>query len=201
MTYDYTTKLSADQDEALRLCGYRDARLDSDVREKLQNAAETIERVAKPRWVYKYFVLEKMHAILVGEDIKAHLRNCEGLFLVGMTLGIEVDRVIRLQQVRDIASAMFMDAAASALVDQYAQRSEDMLKLEAERSGRCIVTRYSPGYGDLPLSIQPIFLSAIDAARSIGITLSPGGLMVPQKSITAFIGVKHHDVTQKVGFS
>ena len=56
-------------------------------------------------------------------------------------------------------------------------------------AGCALRHRFSPGYGDLPLSVQPAFLAALDATRRLGITLTSSFLMVPTKSVTAFVGV------------
>ena len=50
-------------------------------------------------------------------------------------------------------------------------------------------TRFSPGYGDLPLSCQPAFLVASGADRALGICATAAHLLVPAKSITAVIGL------------
>jgi cobalamin-dependent methionine synthase I len=50
--------------------------------------------------------------------------------------------------------------------------------------------RYSPGYGDLSLSFQPVLLNELNAAKLLGITLTDSYLMIPRKSISAIIGVK-----------
>lgn len=49
--------------------------------------------------------------------------------------------------------------------------------------------RFSPGYGDLPLAIQGRFLDTIEATKRAGIYLSEGDIMLPEKSVTAIMGV------------
>ena len=49
--------------------------------------------------------------------------------------------------------------------------------------------RFSPGYGDLPLSLQPEVIRATGADRRLGITLSSSLLMTPKKSVTAIKGI------------
>ena len=60
---------------------------------------------------------------------------------------------------------------------------------ERARRGLGLTSRFSPGYGDLPLSVQPLFLDTVDAVRRIGLHMTPGDLMVPRKSVTALLGV------------
>ena len=62
--------------------------------------------------------------------------------------------------------------------------------LEKEKT---LTNRCSPGYGDLPLSLQPHLLSALNANKLLHITLSDTLLMIPQKSITAIVGIRSDD--------
>lgn len=52
--------------------------------------------------------------------------------------------------------------------------------------------RYSPGYGDLDLEIQPKLLKLLDGEQ-IGITTNSSHLLLPQKSITALIGLSDRE--------
>jgi len=53
-----------------------------------------------------------------------------------------------------------------------------------------LARRFSPGYGDLPLSIQPQMISATNANKYLHISVNESLLMIPQKSITAIIGIR-----------
>ena len=54
--------------------------------------------------------------------------------------------------------------------------------------------RFSPGYGDLPLETQGDFLRTLNAEKRLGVTLSPGGLCIPTKTVTAVIGLSTRPV-------
>lgn len=49
--------------------------------------------------------------------------------------------------------------------------------------------RFSPGYGDLPLSLQNDLLDLLDAPRRVGLTASASHILLPRKSVTAILGV------------
>ena len=49
--------------------------------------------------------------------------------------------------------------------------------------------RVSPGYGDIPLSMQKEIFSALDCSRKIGLSLNASLLMTPTKSVTAIVGI------------
>ena len=51
-----------------------------------------------------------------------------------------------------------------------------------------LTDRFSPGYGDLPLSVQPALCRAAGAA-SLGVYVTQSCLMNPQKTVSAVIGL------------
>ena len=61
---------------------------------------------------------------------------------------------------------------------------------EAVAKGMSLRPRFSPGYGDLPLTVQKEFMTLLDCAHLIGINLNESLLMSPSKSVTAIIGMK-----------
>ena len=56
--------------------------------------------------------------------------------------------------------------------------------------------RYSPGYGDLPLSLQGDLLWLLDAPRRVGLTVSPSHILLPRKSVTAILGISETPVSR-----
>ena len=85
--------------------------------------------------------------------------------------------------------ALLYGAAASALVESAADLEESRIVAEAAARGLRTNFRFSPGFGDLPLAVQPAFLAALDAPRRIGLTATAGNLLVPTKSVTAVVGL------------
>ena len=55
-----------------------------------------------------------------------------------------------------------------------------------------------PGYGDWPLTVQPLLAAALDTARRAGLCVTENNLMTPRKSITAILGVSGHPVKGKL---
>ena len=50
-------------------------------------------------------------------------------------------------------------------------------------------SRFSPGYGDWALEEQEKIFRLLHCAKTIGLTLTTGGIMAPTKSVTAVIGI------------
>lgn len=121
-----------------------------------------------------------------GNDIRRHLKGCENCVLLCATMGSEVDSLIRRAQICDMTKALFLDAAASAAIEQVCDEVQIETALRLEKS---LTSRFSCGYGDFPLSAQKDFLTLCGATSAIGLNISPSGMLVPIKSVTAVMGI------------
>ena len=81
------------------------------------------------------------------------------------------------------------DAACSDLVEWAADSAQAEVAAWARERGLFCGRRFSPGYGDLPLEVQPRLLDVLDAPRRLGLTATRDLLLVPTKSVTAVVGI------------
>lgn len=108
-------------------------------------------------------------------------RAQEGVALV-VTLGAPVDMLVRRLMVTDPALGAAVGACASAYVDEVIDGL--LLSYQITCEGFRLSPRFSPGYGDAPLACQGPLLEWLGASR-IGVGLTVGNLMLPEKSVTA----------------
>lgn len=121
------------------------------------------------------------------------LHECEKSIIFAATVGIEIDRLIaRYSRISPVKSLCFQSIGAErieALCDTFENdiknNSSSILKLQ---------NRFSPGYGDLDLSVQRNIFDLLECNKRIGLTLTDGMLMIPSKSVTAIIGVKEKQI-------
>ena len=179
--------------EALLYLGYRGGEIPPDIRRDIARCQDLLLKTARPRVVWRQFDLLPDGTLSgtgfrpEGNDIKALLRDCRRVVLMGATLGAEVEALLMRTQVQNMADAVILDCCASSAIENVCDNfCED---LQAELAPLYLTDRFSPGYGDLPFSQQPDFCRILDLSRRIGVSLSPGGLMIPQKSVTALIGI------------
>ena len=59
--------------------------------------------------------------------------------------------------------------------------------------GSYLTPPFSPGYGDWDLSVQGRVLDLLTAHKRIGLTLTAGGMLVPEKSVTAVVGLSDRE--------
>ena len=123
-----------------------------------------------------------------SQNLRKHLEGCKEILLFACTAGGEMDRQINREKVISPVRGLLMSAIGSQQVEGACDRLCGML--EKEYPDRRLVSRYSPGYGDLPLELQRDIIRALDCGRTIGVTLTESLLMQPSKSVTAVIGMK-----------
>ena len=72
---------------------------------------------------------------------------------------------------------------------------EAEIRTSVQAQGHYLTGRFSPGYGDCPLTLQQPFAIALDTVRGLGMAVTPENLLTPRKSVTAILGVADHPVT------
>lgn len=182
-------------DEVLRYMGCPPEQADAATKRLAEDCAQEMLTLIRPRWTYR---ADSVHAapdgarlgcglLLPGEDIRRHLQGCEQITLFAVTLSAAADLAIRRAESRDLARALCLDCCATAGVEQACDQIET--QLHAIYPDWSFTSRFSPGYGDLPLSLQDRLLELLDAPRRIGLCANDHHILTPRKSVTALIGM------------
>ena len=179
-------------DEALRYLGIR-SDPENTIRRQMTLLANEISAQIKPRFLWRMMPLTRRvdgtllgDILLTGQSAERMLHSCQRCAVLTCTLGIEFDTLVRRMQVRDMSRAVMLDALGSAYVEAACDEAEE--EIRSRCPGMYLTDRFSPGYGDLPLALQPQLLDLCGGQR-LGVTVTPSFLMIPQKSVTALIGV------------
>lgn len=183
-----------DEAQALRYMGCFSAPDDA-TRQLLQKAEAALRTAAQPRAVWMQCSISELSLQNTGSDLARHLRGCDNAILMAATLGAGADRLLQRFSATDMPAAVAADAAASTLTEQVCDALEHEMRAEYTAKGLYLTGRYSPGYGDCPLSLQSVFAAYLDTARKIGLTVGSSGLLLPRKSVTAILGVSPEPVT------
>ncbi|MDO4745789.1 MAG: vitamin B12 dependent-methionine synthase activation domain-containing protein [Bacillota bacterium] len=179
---------------ALHAKGEAQERLAAD----LEEGERLLKAAARPKAVYKtmkasdILMPDTLHDSVKSISLEKHLAGCHSAALMAVTLGVEVDELIRRTQVTDMALAVIIDTGASVMVEQLADECEKYIE------GSYRTSRFSPGYGDWPITEQARLLRYLDAGKAIGLTATRDSLMIPRKSITAVIGISDRPVSGRL---
>ncbi len=125
-----------------------------------------------------------------SSSLAKHLSGCKSAIIFTATVGIEIDRLItKYSKISPSRSTVFQ-AIGAERIESLADAFEKEIIAEKEKNGLLTRSRFSPGYGDLPLEFQKEIFTLLDCPRKIGLTLNDSMLMTPSKSVSAIIGIK-----------
>ena len=188
--------------EILRYMGCKN--LSPETEELINNAiSECIERLTY-KIVYREFPLQhKGNYIDLGfvrtesKDLKKALSSCDSIMLFAATVGIDIDRVILKHGKFSPSLALAIQALGAERIEALCNTFCHEINVICALNGKTTLPRFSPGYGDLPLSLQRDIFTALDCTKHIGLTLNNSLLMSPTKSVSAIIGIKNNEETHE----
>lgn len=132
-----------------------------------------------------------------SNDLAKCINGCDNAVFMAATVGHGIDRLIHKYSRLNPAKALFLQAIGAerveTMLDCFCSEFGNIYKEYVKEEIIKITPRFSPGYGDLPLQIQPDFLDTLDTSRKIGITINDSLLMNPSKSVTAIAGIQAYD--------
>jgi hypothetical protein len=126
---------------------------------------------------------------LAGPLVAGQLHRAEHVVVAVCTVGPALEAAASECSSRDLALSAALDALGTAAVDllvaALCQRAGD----QAKAAGLLTTTPFSPGMVGWPLAAgQRQLFSLLDAA-SVGVSLTKGFMMLPQKSASLVVGV------------
>lgn len=125
------------------------------------------------------------------------LADSKQVVLFAATLGLDFDRIVARTAKTSSYDAWILHAIGAERVEALADAFETTLRGQ----GYDLTRRFSPGYGDVPLTLQREVFSALDCPRKIGLTLTETLLMSPSKSVTALAGIRSGAYDESPGHS
>jgi len=185
--------------EVLMYMGFRGQEYSEDLNDQMTICRDRIIKAAEPRVVWKRVPYKDGFAgdiELPGKDIAAMLEESTEVILMAATIGPQIEKLMMRYEVSDMADAVIMDSFASVAIENVCNNFESDMRSLLEKETKYLTSRFSPGYGDLPIEIQKDLCGYLDTHRRIGLTVSDNYLMVPRKSVTAVMGIS--DKPQKL---
>ena len=190
--------------EGARYLGYGNNTPDDNVMNIIKQCEDEIIKTARPRYTYKVFDVtivdegvnvEGTSLLLKGNSIKEHLLGCNKAVLLCATLSSEIDRLIRVTEIRDMAKAVIMDAFAGVAIEQICEKIE--IKVKNKFQDKFFTYRFGLGYGDLPIEHETEFLGILDTQKLIGVTVNDNFIMSPRKTVACIIGISDNEINSK----
>ncbi len=199
--------IKADRKEVLRYLGFRGTAPTEEMTDMIEECVRQLSEAITPAAVYRRFPvvfhddgtmdIADMH--IRSSGLLRNLKGCTSVYMMACTIGTGCDRLIRRAEVTSMARAAVFQASGSAMVEDLCDQVNEEIRIAEEKEGNVLRPRFSPGYGDLSLELQKDFMRILDMPKTTGITLTDTLLMIPSKSVTAFIGVSACQGEMKTG--
>lgn len=185
--------------EVFRYLGYKAdrSRLSGNIERKIYQMIDEYRPLIKCKGIYKTFPVHKDHKTIYFDNtdysIPIHaltekFAKATQITIMAITLGQELDdKISELFAQDEYTQAVVLDAIGSDAVEQGADHLNEMLRQEAYQHDFQLTQRFSPGYGRWPVENQKFLLELVEG-NQIGISLTEGFMLIPQKTITAVIG-------------
>lgn len=194
--------MKIEKKELLRYLGYKGQEYSRDLDGDIDRAIELCLSLITPRSVVRKFTLEQNSLTLVGADmqllgknIARHLDGCKEVYLIGATVGFEVEKRSAQLMSEDPLTSVLLDSASICAIESYC---DDICEELQAKNDNALTSRFSCGYGDFPLSQQRDFVRALELPKRIGVYMNEESFMLsPQKSVTAVVGIKESGKEQK----
>lgn len=182
--------------EVLRYLGYKkQMEISPEADALVDECIDDLKKVIQPSMTYDRFPIVRdgctldiagMRIASIG--LSKNLENCDEVFLFAATAGIGIDRMIKRAELTNMAKATIYQAAGAEIVECICDELNEKLEEKVKAEGKFLKPRFSPGYGDTTLDLQKEFERLLHMSE-IGIHLNTSLLMIPSKSVTAFIGI------------
>lgn len=131
---------------------------------------------------------------LRSNSLAANLQGCDRVVLFAATVGVNIDRLIAKYGHIAPSKALMLQAIGAERIEALCNAFCADIARETHAG---VHPRFSPGYGDLPLTVQTDIFALLDCAKHIGLTLNDSLLMSPSKSVTAFVGLSNNTPSVK----
>jgi hypothetical protein len=178
--------------------GYNGQTLGGNIMGLIDDCIEETKTLIVDRYVYTYckivrnnekLVLKECSLELTGDNIRRHLKDCNSCIFLAVTLGSAVDMRIRYYEKSNMTKAVILDSCATTAVEEICDKVCKEIEEKINQQGKALTSRFSPGYGDLSISMQKDFISVLEADKKIGLTASDHSILIPRKSVTAVAGI------------
>lgn len=178
--------MNLDPREIARYLGIRGKALDPQGTAWADQCQRELAQAVTPRHLGRRLPLTLFQG--QSRDLDHHLRHCREGILYAVTLGPEADRLLRRWSAQSMAKAAVGQAVCAAWLDALCAAYCESLQ-QGLAPGEYLTPPFSPGYGDWDLAAQQTVLDRLQAPKRLGLSLTGGGMLVPEKSVTALVGI------------
>jgi len=124
-----------------------------------------------------------------SKGLRKNLASCREIVLFAATVGLGTERLAARYAHIAPAKSLLFDAIGTERVEALCDAFCGEIREKTEAAGGFTRPRFSPGYGDLPLSLQKDIFRVLSPEKHIGASLRESLIISPAKTVTAVVGI------------
>ncbi|MGM9912161.1 hypothetical protein [Floccifex sp.] len=177
-------------EQVLYYLGYQDQELDSLVLNQIHEMRNLTISSANPKLLYRIFSKEECRALhFEGNDIRQIIEPSQYIVFMVATLSNSVEKIAHQKSVTNVSEALIFDACCNAAIENVCDNFQVELTKQLEKERLYLSDRFSPGYGDFPLSFQSTLCSCLNTSSKIAVNVSENNILSPLKTVSAICGI------------
>ena len=191
-----------DKEETKRYAGLKNINFNDDLINKACLEAQLLA-VPKGCWeIYDYnsdtgCIMSPEPLLIESKKVLKLFSSAEKVAVMTVTIGEDIENTITKEfKNGNYAFSLLLDAAATTAVEMLADNINNLININANKQGYSTTYRFSPGYGDWNITIQPKILQ-ITNANLINVNTTDSCMLLPRKSVTAAIGFIPKNIDNK----
>ena len=195
-------QIEIDKNEVLRYLEYKNQKIDDNLNSIIDDCIKLTKSKINPRYILGVYSIlkEKINdnyqikfkdseLVIESKDLYKLLNDCSECIVLAATIGINIEKEIKLNSYSNLTKSIIIDACATTAIEEFCDKLQSNIELILNKEGKYITNRYSPGYGDLNIDLNEIFINLLRASSKIGVTITQDKIMIPRKSVVAIIGI------------
>jgi cobalamin-dependent methionine synthase I len=187
--------------DVIRRMGYPDSKHEgvAQIRTLMDKELIRAKTLFAPKGIYRMLSVQKRtldtlsfkntEFVIHSSKVCHMLKDSDPVILFMVTIGPDLEKLVdELFAGGESTQGFILDAIGSETTDAVADKLHwEILADLAKKEGFQVTPRFSPGYGDWPVTVQKEFLK-VCGGEQIGISTTPSSLMIPRKSVSAVLG-------------
>jgi len=164
--------------------------------------------LAQPQATWQIYDYDVSTATIMGPQpltleapkIINYLSGAAQVVVMALTIGQKLESKVSEYFINgEYTSGLLLDAAGTAAVEVAADQVCEFIKRQAAQQGYLPLPRFSPGYGQWDITVQPLILN-LAKAHEINLTATDSCMLEPRKSITAVIGLTANQCDSTINY-
>ena len=210
MEVNFVNSIKIDKSEVLRYLEYKGQHIDEQLNCIIDECIKITKEKISPRYTLGVYSIlreniddsyqikfENSNIVIKSKDLYKLLNNCTQCIILSTTLGIDIEKQIKINSYSNLTKSIIIDACATTAIEEFCDILQSNIEDKLIRKCKYITNRYSPGYGDLPININEDIINLLNTSKKIGLTITKDKIMIPRKSVIAIIGISENKATYK----